>query len=612
MRRALPAVAVLALALTVPASAGAVELVRFDSCRDLTRYARDRVVQARGGTGVPFRGDVVRPAVLRAPSFLPPSAAAGVAQPGMPVPVATAAPAPPAVADAEAFSGTNVQEAGVDEADLVKTDGRRLYVATGGVLRVFDVTGAAPRPLGRLALEGAEHQLLLRGSRLLVLAAARSGVLLTEVDVSDPAAPRVARTMELAGRLAGARLTGGTARVVVASSPEPIPVADPVALRALARRQPTSRWLPRTTIRSRITRRTFRRAVVPCSHVRRPQAFSGLDLLSVLTIDLDRGLYSVGRQAVMAGAQDVYASPSSLVVATRRYAAGTPEGTTLSGGVTELHVFDAAAEPRTPYRASGTVPGFVLNQFALSEHEGALRVATTLQAPWTPDAGAQSESIVTVLRPAGDRLATVGRVGGLGRGERIYGVRFLGDRGYLVTFRQVDPLYVLDLSDPESPRVRGELKITGYSAYLHPVSPTRLLGVGQEATEEGRLQGPQVSLFDVGDPAQPKLLARAGLGAYGWSAAEQDHHAFLWWSPARIAVLPVDAASFSGALAFRVGADSVTEAGRITHPAPAEDRLPPPIGRSVVVGQRLLTVSAAGIATNALDDLRPLAFTPLA
>ena len=103
----------------------------------------------------------------------------------MPRPVATSAPAPPAVADAEAFSGTNVQEAGVDEADLVKTDGSRLYVATGGVLRVFDVTGATPRPLGRLALEGAEHQLLLRGSRLLSSPPPRSGVLLTEVDVSE-------------------------------------------------------------------------------------------------------------------------------------------------------------------------------------------------------------------------------------------------------------------------------------------------------------------------------------------------------------------------------------------------------------------------------------------
>src|SRR5688500_7889654 len=135
MRRALPPVAVLALALGAPSSAGAVELVRFDSCRELTRYARERVVQTRGGTGVPFRGDVLRPAVLREPGFL---GAPGVA--GGPGPVATAAPAPQAAERSDAFSGTNVQEAGVDEADLLKTDGRRLYVATGGVLRVFDLT----------------------------------------------------------------------------------------------------------------------------------------------------------------------------------------------------------------------------------------------------------------------------------------------------------------------------------------------------------------------------------------------------------------------------------------------------------------------------------------
>ena len=623
MRRALPAVAVLALTLAAPASASAMELLRFDSCRELTRYARERLVQARGGTGVPFRGDVVRPAVLRQPSFLPPSAAAGVAVPGAPVPVATAAPPPPAaqgIEQGDAFSGTNVQEAGVDEADLVKTDGRRLYTATGGVLRIFDVTGATPRPVGRLALEGAEHQLLLRSGRLLVLAAEPAGVLLTELDVSDPKAPRVARTMELAGRLAGARLTGGTARVVVASSPEPIPVTDPVALRALARRQPTSRWLPRTTIRSRITRRTFRRSVVPCSRVRHPQAFSGLDLLSVLTIDLDRGLYSVGRQAVMAGAQEVYASPSSLVVATRRYAPGTPDGTTVSGGVTELHLFDGGAAPRTTYRASGAVPGFVLNQFALSEHEGALRVATTEEAPWSPQAGVgQSESVVTVLRPDGERLTTVGRLGGLGRGERIFGVRFIGERGYVVTFRQVDPLYVVDLSDPAAPRVRGELKITGYSAYLHPLSPTRLLGIGQEATEAGRRLGPQVSLFDVGDPARPRLLSREPLREAAFTAAEQDHHAFLWWRPAQLAVVPVDGpgyvdgrlVTFTGAVALRVAGERVTEVSRITHPAPAPDRLSPRIGRSVVVGQRLLTLSAAGIATHALDGLQPLGFIPL-
>jgi uncharacterized secreted protein with C-terminal beta-propeller domain len=227
--------------------------------------------------------------------------------------------------------------------------------------------------------------------------------------------------------------------------------------------------------------------------------------------------------------------------------------------------------------------------------------------------------MVTVLRPAGDRLVTVGRVGGLGRGERIYGVRFIGDRGYVVTFRQVDPLYVLDLSDPQSPRVRGELKITGYSAYLHPISERLLLGVGQDATQQGMRLGPQVSLFDVGDPARPRMLSRLPLREAAFTAAEQDHHAFLWWRPAQLAVVPVEGpgyvdgrlVTFTGAVALRVADERVTEVSRIAHPAPAEDRLPPPIGRSIVVGQRLLTVSASGIATNALADLRPLAYTPL-
>jgi uncharacterized secreted protein with C-terminal beta-propeller domain len=614
---------------TAPAQSRS-SLVRFDSCQDLARFARARVVQTGGGTGVPFRGDVTRPAVLRPAGI--------VAQPGRPLPAAqTTGDAAAGREAAGDVSTTNVQETGVDEPDLVKTDGKRLFVVSDGVLRVLDVTGPAPRPIASLKLDGSSHVLLLRGERLLVLAEAQAPlpvlpgpapaievpvdpttakVLLTEVVVSTPTAPRVARTMELSGRLAGARLTGGTARVVVASTPEPIEVEGTVRLRRAAARARAARWVPRTTIRSRITRRTFRRSVVPCDRVRHPRAFSGLDLLSVLTVDLDRGLYSVKRDAVMAGAQDVYASARSLVVASRRYAA--PEA---SGGTTELHVFDAGSEPSTVYRGSGSVPGFVLNQFSMSEHEGALRVATTEEAPFGPQGPAgQSESGVSVLRLSGGRLQTAGRVAGLGKGERIYAVRFLGDRGYVVTFRQVDPLYTLDLADPERPRVTGELKVTGFSAYLHPISDSLLLGIGQDATEQGRGLGPQVSLFDVGDPARPRLAGRAALGGSGASAAEQDHHAFLWWAPARLAVVPLETYDtgpdgsgrpFSGAVAFRVTGEGVAEIGRVTHPAPAEDRHPPPIGRSVVAGGRLFTVSAEGIATNALGDLAPLAFTPL-
>ena len=150
------------------------------------------------------------------------------------------------------------------------------------------------------------------------------------------------------------------------------------------------------------------------------------------------------------------------------------------------------------------MPGTLLNQFSLSEDKGVLRAATTIGF------GAEAESKVTTLTAGDRRLVQRGQVGGLGRGERIYAVRFIGDVGYVVTFRETDPLYTVDLCDPPGPRVRGELKIPGYSAYLHPVADDLLLGVGQEATEDGRVQGLQFSLFDVSDLARP---VRAAAGA---------------------------------------------------------------------------------------------------
>jgi uncharacterized secreted protein with C-terminal beta-propeller domain len=205
---------------------------------------------------------------------------------------------------------------------------------------------------------------------------------------------------------------------------------------------------------------------------------------------------------------------------------------------------------------------------------------------------------VTALQPRSGRLEKIGQVGGLGEGERIYAVRFIEDRGYVVTFRQIDPLFTLDLADPTHPRVRGELKIAGYSAYLHPIGAHQLLGVGQDATPAGRQAGTQLSLFDVADPAAPKLLSKVKLGEFTSSEAEYDHHAFLWWDPLRLAVIPVSGEDgTTEASAFKVDAGKITPAGS-SH----ENGF---VLRTLIVGGRLLTLSEDSLSVYDPATLRP-------
>ena len=290
----------------------------------------------------------------------------------------------------------------------------------------------------------------------------------------------------------------------------------------------------------------------------------------MLTIDLGKGLAPTDSDSIVADGSTVYASQKSLYVATQRWfaqpvTAGTSDPPEVT---TAIHKFDISSPDATVYRGSGTVSGYLMNQWSLSEQDGVLRVASTEEPTWwNPGPQEQSESFVTTLKEQGGALVQLGRVGGLGKGERVYAVRFSGDTGYVVTFRQVDPLYTLDLSNPARPAVLGELKIQGYSAYLHPLGGDLLLGIGQDASDEGRVLGTQLSLFDVSDLRRPTRLQTYAIGS-AWSEAESDHHAFLWWEPSRLAVLPVQALTdkpFVGAVGFRVGRSGIVEAGRVTH-----------------------------------------------
>ncbi len=413
------------------------------------------------------------------------------------------------------FSETNVQEAGIDEPDIVKTDGSRIYAIAGDRLHAIDVTGDQPRRVDSLKLTGSDHQLFIRGERALVISAASSGLSgppraatsdvvgsvpngteLTEVDLGNAAKLSVVSTLKVEADFVDARLIGNTARLVLTSYPD--------ALEGSAKPSRGASWLPRSVHENRRTKKRVTRSAVPCSHVRHPRTFAGLDMITVLTIDLSKGVSPVDSDAVMSDGDTVYSSAKGLYVATERWNDPdlSPEKAA-AGATTAIHKFDVSDPGSTSYRGSGEVRGFLLNQFAMSEDEDVLRVASTDTPEWLElDNDEESENFVTTLTERGGRLEQVGRVGGLGRGEEIFAVRFIGKVGYVVTFRQTDPLYTLDLTDVAHPRVLGELKIQGYSAYLHPIGDGLLLGVGQDADKDGATRGTQLSRVRRVEPAQ--------------------------------------------------------------------------------------------------------------
>ncbi len=630
--RLLPLIATaIAIAGAVPGVAEArstktIRLKTFSSCTSLVAYGQRYAGKASRGSAAPAVG-MPTPVAQGAPG------AQGAPDGGT---APTAAPAPasaPGSSDGDS-SPTNVQEEGVDEPDVVKSDGKRIFTLANGKLLAVDGRAEKPRLLGSLEMNDYGGELLLFGDRVLVLSGsapafggpvdgggpvpARPASIapywnptsrLTEVDVSDPGDMRVRRTLDVDGSVVSARLNGATARVVVASVPRALRQGEDGA------RAKSSGWLPGATLRKGRAGKGTRRKLSSCRAVRRSRTYSGLDMLSVLTIDMEKGLPAVDVDGLMTDAQTVYASTTGLYVATQRRL--PPPASPDQGPpplTTAIHKFDISSPGKTEYRASGEVTGSVLNQFSLSEYKGVLRVASTSAPPWWGGRQAgESESFVTTLEERPGALTQLGRVGGLGRGERIYAVRFIDEKGFVVTFRQVDPLYTLDLSVPAAPKVVGELKILGYSAYLHPVGDGLLLGIGQDATREGRTAGTQLSLFDVSDLSKPVRIAQRALGSSSSSDVEYDHRAFLYWPKTSLAVLPVQVfggrEGFTGAIGFRVRREAIEEVGRVSHEA-AQGSYAPRVTRTLVMGDRLFTLSSLGLKASNLATLDDEAFVP--
>src|SRR5712691_9585772 len=655
----------------VAVQSGPVRLTSFHGCGEELVALRKAAEASVGPNGLPGLASAPNGTAYPAAAAGVPQAAAGAGD--------AVAPAAAAPAAAPAYSGTNDYVAGVDEPDLVKTNGRRIVTVANGVLQVID---AASRTVtGRLDLsatgEGMAYQpvnLLLSGDHALLLTGAgpvaggaagpggswqpAGGSRLLLVDLAGR--PSVLSSYAIEGGLIDARQVGSTARVVISSQPRLNFPAQPdgtsnaqrvAANHAVIGQAGLDAWLPHYKETSGGATSTGH---IACSAVSRPATYSGANLVTVLTFDLSSGALGSGDGvSIVADGNTVYSTDSSLYVASDEQwlaeAATADAGAGMSAGgaadksasatmgqLTGIYRFDITGPGPPRFAAGGSVPGYLIDQYALSEWQGYLRIATTTGTSWAladgPPADAQaSSSAVYVMSTRGPVMRLAGHVAGLGLTERIYSVRFMGPVGYVVTFRQTDPLYTLDLSDPARPRLRGAVALTGYSAYLHPASDSRLIGIGRQADAMGHVGGTQVSLFDVSDPAAPTRLATFALAA-AVSDAEFDPHAFLYWPGSHLVVVPLQATGMaagapvtpdgaaqspgaprSGALVLRIGDSGITETGFITQPATANaDSHPryPPIERSLSSGQTLWTISAAGAMASDLTTLRQQAWVP--
>jgi hypothetical protein len=615
------------------------QLVSYNSCDALVTALRARGRQLVGPYGFSNGGAIVYGSTTQSLSLRVPSAAAGPAL-------------SPLKSDAQqqtlTHSDTNNQVVGVDEPDIVKTDGKLMVSLDGQQLHIVDVR--QPRLRSTIALPYPGSEMLLAGDQVVVLSGGSSdqnssgggnpvfsqnrfrygvgttSTTATIVDVTNPDNPRVARSFTFdAGELA-ARVINGTIRLVLNS---PAPTASWATARntsgpELARTTkinqsivdalPLDAWLPHWDSGDGKTLR-----VSSCDSVAIPSTQAkdaAVGMVTVLSLDPTKATPGAGT-SVFGAATTAYAEGAHLYVSdsgtdTRQRFIGTmaPMLPPVKS-VVHLLEFDVTNPAQAQFLASGSVNGGLHDSYALSEYQDFLRVTTT-----TTDASYTTSTGISVLQRRGDKLVQVGQVGGLGTGEQVYAVRYIGDRGYVVTFQQIDPLHVVDLSNPAKPVLSGTLELTGFSTLLQPLPHHQLLGIGR-AVNSGipcacpaantpepieTTDGLQMVLFDVTNAAHPKVLAKQVLaGSYG---VDPNSPHTVTADPTTVTdggyfVMP----STNGLLGLRV------TKGRITvTTAPFSTPYTVQTGRAVFAGSHVFELGDRGVTVRRAADLKQSGF----
>ena len=552
---------------------------------------------------------------------------------------------------APGYSSTNVQVAGVDELDMVKTDGMYLYIASGNEVVTFLAYPATDlRVVGRIVLANLSLTptldstaqvigLFLEGHDLVVVANAagyyggpmpvaagassggiaapllmepdRAAVLL--FDVAHPSNPVLEHSLFITGRVSTGRMVGATAYLV--ATQWILEVNGTYVLPATCA-DGTCRDVPAGQI------------------YHDPQSVDAWDYTNLLAVNVTSGA-SEAVSIVTGGTSLLYMSPTAMYLAFYKWQVST------AGPTTTLMPVRVSSSWTTIYKlradgleiaavGSADVPGSLLNQYSLDEWQGYLRVATTVR-----DFTGNASSVRNDLYVFDGSMDVVGSVTGLAPGESIFAVRFLEDKAYVVTFRKIDPLFVIDLSDPASPRVSGFLEMPGFSEYLYPLDAGHLIGVGKDAIPavEGNwswYQGLKLSLYDVTNGSSPAELSNVTLGDRGTdSEVLRDPHAFLYVPGAHLLVLPVDLAIvnasqypygvpswawgdvvWQGAYVYRVNETTGFQyVGRVAHGNGTVNTTygwydsPIQIRRSLYIGDVLYTISETEVLASSLADL---------
>jgi len=534
------------------------------------------------------------------------------------------------VADVE-YSQTNIQVEGVDEADIVKTDGEYIYYTSGRgivIARVYPPEDA--QILSQIDINGTAIGLFINGDRLVVFeessefwiyrteGAAKAAIYpwfgnaetrIKIYNVGDRENPTLVREISVNGSYFASRMIGTNVYVVVSI---PVHILDG---------EPS---LPVIKYDNHIEK--VEASKIYYSNVT-DFSYAFTTIVAVDVSELEAPKYEV----LLVGATSaVYVSKEKLYVA-------IPKTEFLNEGSsvreeTEIHKI-RIVDDEIEYETSGTVPGRVLNQFSMDEYDGYFRIATTTGHLMWFSGETSLKNNVYVLDA---NLNITGKIEDIAPGENIYSARFMGERGYLVTFKKVDPFFVIDLSDPTDPEILGKLKITGYSDYLHPYDKDHIIGIGKETVEaeEGDFawyQGVKISLFDVSDVSSPVQIDKYEIGDRGTdSPILWDHKALLFDKRRNLLAIPVLVAEideskypegvpsnaygdyvWQGLYVFRISQSGLELKGRISHIENWQEYLKSgyyfdsyyTVKRALFIEDVLYTVSDRKIKMNSLSDL---------